>query len=557
MKTKLPLLMLIAMPILGFGQSNAKRAVHQPNVKKIATASTLAPAKFPLAYCTPALDCTDGDLITNVTIGTINNTSTCGANGYSDYTAITTNVQAGQTYPISVTVGTGWAYENVSVWIDYNKNETFEASEFTHIGNRNGNPTGVVINNNITIPAGTPSGNYRMRVRVAADAANAALDPTFACDETQGYGESEDYTLVIPVVGCLNATNGQWPSATFTPNCNGSPANITTAAYLNEYSKVNVTSGVPYTFSTSNASYFITISDEAGTTSLAAGVGSVTWTPTASGVVRFYSHLDNTCGGGNTIHSRIIKCGTPPPPAVNCADFKVPSNNRENGGFFGGSTAQRLAIDLPVNSSALTVYGIEPIVAGTATSFSFKIYNDSGDLPGTELATRTGTIVGSTVTGNAFGYDFIKYTVAFDTPLNLAANTKYWIEVVSDAVAWESTTANKLGSFDVFLNSNTAGAWTHGTSEYVFNLICNSLGVNDLNKAGFSYHPNPVKDYLTITSKKAVESVYIYNGAGQKVHTSMKLVDGKINMSKMAPGVYLVNAILSDGTNQSFKVIKQ
>ncbi|MBE2273235.1 MAG: T9SS type A sorting domain-containing protein, partial [Flavobacteriales bacterium] len=352
-------------------------------------------------------------------------------------------------------------------------------------------------------------------------------------------------------------TNGQWPSATFTPNCNGSPANITTAAYLNEYSKVNVTSGVPYTFSTSNASYFITISDEAGTTSLAAGVGSVTWTPTASGVVRFYSHLDNTCGGGNTIHSRIIKCGTPPPPAVNCADFKVPSNNRENGGFFGGSTAQRLAIDLPVNSSALTVYGIEPIVAGTATSFSFKIYNDSGDLPGTELATRTGTIVGSTVTGNAFGYDFIKYTVAFDTPLNLAANTKYWIEVVSDAVAWESTTANKLGSFDVFLNSNTAGAWTHGTSEYVFNLICNSLGVNDLNKAGFSYHPNPVKDYLTITSKKAVESVYIYNGAGQKVHTSVKLVDGKINMSKMAPGVYLVNAILSDGTNQSFKVIKQ
>ena len=83
------------------------------------------------------------------------------------------------------------------------------------------------------------------------------------------------------------------------------------------------------------------------------------------------------------------------------------------------------------------------------------------------------------------------------------------------------------------------------------------MGVNDLNKAGFSYHPNPVKDYLTITSKKAVESVYIYNGAGQKVHTSVKLVDGKINMSKMAPGVYLVNAILSDGTNQSFKVIKQ
>lgn len=86
-------------------------AIHP--IKKIATASTLAPAKFPLAYCTPALDCTDGDLITNVTIGTINNTSTCGANGYSGLYSHNNECSSRPNLSDSVTVGTGWAYENV------------------------------------------------------------------------------------------------------------------------------------------------------------------------------------------------------------------------------------------------------------------------------------------------------------------------------------------------------------------------------------------------------------------------------------------------------------
>lgn len=36
-----------------------------------------------------------------------------------------------------------------------------------------------------------------------------------------------------------------------------------------------------------------------------------------------------------------------------------------------------------------------------------------------------------------------------------------------------------------------------------------------------------------------------------------KVVNGKIDMTKLAPGVYIVSAILSDGTNQSFKVVKK
>ena len=550
------------MPLASFAQSAQSKVSVHPKKQAVTKQAKPHLLAAPVAYCTPALDCTDGDLISNVTFAGINNTTTCSPAGYGDYTSVsnTTTLLAGETYPIAVTVGDGWPNENVSVWIDYNKNDIFDASEFTYVGNVNTVSSGLTVTGNIPIATGTANGSYRMRVRVAADGANAA-DNTLACDEEQGYGETEDYTLIIGApapTGCLTATNGQYPAATFTPNCNGAVGNITTVAWLNEYSKVNLTAGTEYTFSTSNASYFITIGDEAGTAVLASGTGSVTYTPTANGVVRFYSHLSSNCDGTSSSHTRSVKCGTPPPPPTACTDFKTPSNNRENGGFFGGDTAQRLAIDIPVGSTGFTVHGMEPIVAGDATSFSFKFYANNAGLPGAEIATRTGIIQSSVVTGTAFGYDFKKYTVAFDSPIDLDANTTYWVEVTSDAVAWESTTVNRLGSPDVFNNSGTSGAWVAGTTDYVFNLACSPLlAVGDASNAKFSFYPNPVVDYLNISASTKVESVTVHNIAGQKMPVAAKLVNGKVDMSRLAPGVYIITTVLDGGKKESFKVVKK
>ena len=548
------------MPLASFAQSAQSKVSVHPKKQAVTKQAKPHLLAAPVAYCTPALDCTDGDLISNVTFAGINNTTTCSPAGYGDYTSVsnTTTLLAGETYPIAVTVGDGWPNENVSVWIDYNKNDIFDASEFTYVGNVNTVSSGLTVTGNIPIATGTANGSYRMRVRVAADGANAD-DNTLACDEEQGYGETEDYTLIIGApapTGCLTATNGQYPAPTFTPNCNGAVGNITTVAWLNEYSKVNVIAGTTYTFSTSVNTYFITIGNEAGTAVLASGTGSVTYTPTANGVVRFYSHLSSNCDGTSSSHTRSVKCGTPPPTA--CTDFKTPSNNRENGGFFGGDTAQRLAIDIPVGSSGFTVHGMEPIVAGDATSFSFKFYSNNAGLPGAEIATRTGIIQSSVVTGTAFGYDFKKYTVAFDSPIDLDANTTYWVEVTSDAVAWESTTVNRLGSPDVFNNSGTSGAWVAGTTDYVFNLACSSLlAVGDASNTKFSFYPNPVVDYLNISASTKVESVTVHNIAGQKMPVTAKLVNGKVDMSRLAPGIYIITTVLEGGKKESFKVVKK
>lgn len=169
------------------------------------------PGEEPIVLCTPVLDCTDGDVITNVTFGSINNETTCSPNGYGDFTGMSTTVQAGAAHPISVTVGDGWASESVSVWIDYDNSSSFDQNEFTYIGTG----TDEALSGSIMIPAGTPAGTYRMRVRVAAVGASTATWD-MACDDSQGYGETEDYTVIVDIGSGISAPLASdfayWPS---------------------------------------------------------------------------------------------------------------------------------------------------------------------------------------------------------------------------------------------------------------------------------------------------------------------------------------------------------
>jgi hypothetical protein len=151
-------------------------------------------------YCQPLLDCTDDDLISNVTLSTLTNSSSCGAGGYNNFTTLAAPaLTAGTSYPISVTVGDGWSNEAVSIWIDYNSNGTFESSEFTFIGVGSGS----VVSGSIAIPATVAAGNKRMRVRVAAVGESSATSD-MSCDEDDEYGETEDYTVNIQVIAGTN-----------------------------------------------------------------------------------------------------------------------------------------------------------------------------------------------------------------------------------------------------------------------------------------------------------------------------------------------------------------
>lgn len=163
-------------------------------------------------YCIPTnLLCDDGDVLTNVTFGTINNTTTCGAGGYNDFTAMSTDVKRNASYEFSASTGAGWQYESVHVWIDYNHDGVFTEEEYTYIGS---NPGGTVTNM-ITIPENALEGATRMRVRVFPmpgpdhPQASIAYGNEGACYDNAEYpyGEIEDYTVNIGELGLTNVND--------------------------------------------------------------------------------------------------------------------------------------------------------------------------------------------------------------------------------------------------------------------------------------------------------------------------------------------------------------
>jgi len=115
--------------------------------------------------------------------------------------------------------------------------------------------------------------------------------------------------------GCLTATSGVWPTATFTPVNNGVSAAITSNGYAGEYSNVNVLVNYKYVLTSSGTGDYITVSNAGGTTILASGPSPITFVPTASAVIRFYTHTDAVCGEEEVNRSRSIS-STPIPLLV-------------------------------------------------------------------------------------------------------------------------------------------------------------------------------------------------------------------------------------------------
>lgn len=159
--------------------------------------------------CTPTgnLDCTVSDYISNVTFNSLNNTTTCGAGGYTIYPASgsqTTTLTTSQTYTFSLSVGSGSGTHGAGVWIDFNQNGVFtDAGEFFLVSNAIAASS--TVTTSITIPAGATLGLVKMRVRYAY---NLTVASTMSCAMAGTYGETEDYwvTLTAPIL-CTTPTD--------------------------------------------------------------------------------------------------------------------------------------------------------------------------------------------------------------------------------------------------------------------------------------------------------------------------------------------------------------
>ena len=188
------------------------------------------------AYCAVSQTlgtCAADEFISNVTFGSINNTSTCAASlpaGYTNYTGQSTALLAGSVgNAMTITVGQPFAGDQMRVWFDWNQD-----GDFIDLGEEY-SPTGGpgAWSLSVSVPGGAFNGSTRMRVRLTF---TGAIVP---CGST-AFGESEDYT--INVTGGADPLTYSWNNAG-TLN-NAAIANPVSSATSTTPYTVSVTSGV-------------------------------------------------------------------------------------------------------------------------------------------------------------------------------------------------------------------------------------------------------------------------------------------------------------------------
>ncbi len=144
-------------------------------------------------YCIPTYSTgtTDGDYISLVQLGSINNATGASASPYyTYYSSLSTELIPNTAYTITLSPGTYASSNYIAVWIDYNQNGLFETSE--KLGNILIPPTPSTGTINFTVPSDAVSGTTRMRVREVYS--NTNIDPCASAS----YGETEDYNITIP-----------------------------------------------------------------------------------------------------------------------------------------------------------------------------------------------------------------------------------------------------------------------------------------------------------------------------------------------------------------------
>ncbi|WNJ21190.1 GEVED domain-containing protein [Pontibacter sp. G13] len=141
-------------------------------------------------YCVPSYSTGTafGDSIVSFSVNTIVGNYPGSSTGYNDYTLNdTTTLQRGQTYTATI-VNNPTYTSGVSVWIDYNNDSTFDASELLGSVTINGGGTESIT---FTVPGNALLSTTRLRMTQ-----NYNSLPAGPC-ASMTYGETEDYSVTI------------------------------------------------------------------------------------------------------------------------------------------------------------------------------------------------------------------------------------------------------------------------------------------------------------------------------------------------------------------------
>ncbi|RZJ65650.1 MAG: T9SS type A sorting domain-containing protein [Flavobacterium sp.] len=229
-------------------------------------------------YC-PATSTTTGYSIVNFStsagISNISNlNSGFSAGGYGNFTSMSASQSAGASVNFNSSFN-GTNTFGFNIWIDWNNDNDFDdAGEKVYASGAYVNPAA----GSFTVPLGTPTGNYRMRIR----ANYLSTDPS-ACGSID-YGETEDYAFTVATP----------------PPCSGFPSNIVANVTSNSTASISWTAASPAPANGYQLWYSTSATSPTGTTTPNASTAGTITTANLTGLAAgatYYVWVRANCGG--------------------------------------------------------------------------------------------------------------------------------------------------------------------------------------------------------------------------------------------------------------------
>ena len=452
-------------------------------------------------YCASQGNNVNDEYISRVQLNTINNAS--GAQLYSDFTSISTTLNEGSAYTITVTpTWTGTTYnEGYAVWIDYNGDNDFgDAGElvWSKAASKDTPNSGT-----FTVPSGTVGGETRMRVSMKYNGI-----PT-SC-ETFSYGEVEDYTINLGA----GAPDTQAPTAPSSLAASNITQTTLTLSWNASTDNVGVTGYDVFQGSTNLGSV-------TGTSANITGLSPAT---AYSFRVRAHDAAGNNSGFSNTVNvttlsNTVTYCTS---QGNNTNDEYIDrvqlgsiNNLSGNNGGYGNFTS----ISTSLTKGSSNTITITPRWTGRTYSEAYRVwidYNQDGDFndAGEQVYSRSRT------TASSISGSFTVPTSALSGATRMRVSMKY----NANPTSCETFTYGEVEDYTVIISNSVNQGISGGTG---------------FNSSEMSIYPNPAKHTLNISLVEANGKDYvIYNIMGQVVGKG--LYTESLDVSSLQSGVYML-----------------
>jgi len=428
------------------------------------------------SYCASASTNVNDEYISRVQLNTIDNAS--GAQFYSDFTSVSTDLTEGQSYTITVTpTWTGTVYaEGYAVWIDYNDDQDFsDAGELVW---SKAASTDTPNSGSFTVPTGTAGVATRMRVSMKYNGV-----PT-EC-ESFTYGEVEDYTVNLGGAGA----DTQAPTAPTNLSASNVLQTTVDLSWTAATDNVGVTGYDVYQGATN-------LGTVTGTTTQITGLTAAT---AYSFNVRARDAAGNISGASNTVNVTTAPSPDTEAPSVptslsasNITDTTADLSWNASSDNVGVTGYNVFSNNVSIGTVTGTSANVTGLIAGAAYAFEVSAFDAAGNTSGLSNTVNIVTTGGGGGSGCTGGIASFPYSESFESGFGA------WTQSTGDDIDWtrdsggtpSSNTGPSSGSpgtWYVFVEASGNGTG-YPNKQAILNSPCFNLGAESSASFSFNYH---------------------------------------------------------------------